>query len=144
MPFGLKNAGSTFQRLMNRMFAEKLRDTMEVNIDDMLVNSKTAGQHIQHLSDAFKILDDYNMKLNPSKCSFGVRAGKFLGYLITKKGIKANPDQLRSVLNLTDPRNKKEVQKLTGRLAALTRFIPKASERFQPFFGALKKSKEFT
>lgn len=93
-------------------------------IDDMLVKSKTARQHIQQLNDAFKILKDYNMKLNPTKCNFGVKAGKFLGYLITKRRIEANPNQFRSILNMTKPSSKKDVQKLIRRLMTLTKFIP--------------------
>ncbi|KAL5822071.1 hypothetical protein ACOSQ3_023953 [Xanthoceras sorbifolium] len=83
------------------------------------------------------------MKLNPTKCSFGVSSGKFLGYLVTKRGIEANPDQLRSVMDLRSPKSIKDVQKLTGRLAALNRFISKSSEKCKPFFDALRKSKSF-
>ena len=83
MPFGLKNAGATYQRLVNKMFADYLRDTMEVYIDDMLVKSLLAEQHLNHLRQAFKVLQQYSMKLNPTKCSFGVAAGKFLGYMVT-------------------------------------------------------------
>ncbi|KAI3678508.1 hypothetical protein L6452_37803 [Arctium lappa] len=79
MPFGLKNAGSTYQRLVNMMFKEHLGDTIEVYIDDMLVKSKHTDDHIGHLKQSFDILREYKMKLNPKKCSFGVRAGKFLG-----------------------------------------------------------------
>ena len=87
MPFGLRNAGATYQRLVNMMFKEQLGDTMEVYIDDMVVKSKKAEDHLKDLEVAFNILDQYNMKLNPSKCHFGVKAGKFLGYMVTKRGI---------------------------------------------------------
>ncbi|KAL5734962.1 hypothetical protein ACOSP7_032823 [Xanthoceras sorbifolium] len=83
------------------------------------------------------------MKLNPTKCSFGVSSGKFLGYLVTKRGVEANPDQLRSVMDLRSPKSIKDIQKLTGRLAALNRFILKSSEKCKPFFDALRKSKSF-
>ena len=82
MPFGLKNAGATYQRLVNRMFQKQIGTTMEVYIDDMLVNSTTAELHIAHLFEAFQILREYNMKLNPAKCAFGVSAGKFLGFIV--------------------------------------------------------------
>ena len=72
MPFGLKNAGATYQRLVNKMFQKQIRESMEVYIDDMLVKSTTAELHITHLSEAFQILSAYNMKLNPAKCAFGV------------------------------------------------------------------------
>ncbi|KAI3762457.1 hypothetical protein L1987_52887 [Smallanthus sonchifolius] len=92
MPFGLKNAGATYQRLVNMMFKDKLGDTMEVYIDDMVVKSKKAEDHPRDLEGALDILDHYNMKLNPSKCHFGVGAGKFLGYMVTKRGIEASPE----------------------------------------------------
>ncbi|KAI3685619.1 hypothetical protein L6452_34870 [Arctium lappa] len=114
MPFGLKNASSTYQRLVNMMFKEHLGDTMEVYIDDMLVKSKHADDHIGHLKQSFDILREYKMKLNPTKCSFGVRAGKFLGYMVTRRGIEANPEQIKVIVELKSPRNFKEVQRLTG------------------------------
>ena len=92
MPFGLKNAGATYQRLVNKMFADYLGDTMEVYIDDMLVKSLLAEQYLDYLYQAFEVLQKYNMKLNPTKCSFGVVVGKFLGYMVTQHGIEANPD----------------------------------------------------
>ncbi|KAL5578310.1 hypothetical protein UlMin_020009 [Ulmus minor] len=85
MPFGLKNAGATYQRLVNKMFADYLGDTMEVYIDDMLAKSLLAEQHLDHLRQAFEVLQKYGMKLNPTKCSFGVAAGKFLGYMPASK-----------------------------------------------------------
>ncbi|KAL5844861.1 hypothetical protein ACOSQ4_010819 [Xanthoceras sorbifolium] len=91
----------------------------------------------------FDIIDKYGMKLNPTKCSFGVSSGKFLGYLVTKRGVEANPDQIQSIMNLRSPKSIKDVQKLTGRLATLNRFISKSSEKCKPFFYALKKSKSF-
>ncbi|KAL5808663.1 hypothetical protein ACOSQ3_029354 [Xanthoceras sorbifolium] len=100
MPFGLKNAGATYQRLVNKMFASMLGQTMEVYIDDMLVKSLIADQHLDHLRQSFDIIDKYGMKLNPTKCSFRVSSGKFLGYLVTKRGVEANPDQLQSAMDL--------------------------------------------
>ncbi|KAJ9566095.1 hypothetical protein OSB04_002061 [Centaurea solstitialis] len=115
MPFGLKNAGSTYQRLVNMMFKEHLGRTMEVYIDDMLVKSEHSIDHVAHLKQSFDILRQYKMKLNPTKCSFGVRAGKFLGYLVTQRGIEASPEQVKAITEIQSPRNVKEVQKLTGR-----------------------------
>ncbi|KAK0572810.1 hypothetical protein LWI29_037640 [Acer saccharum] len=143
MPFGLKNAGATYQRLVNKMFAKMLGSTMEVYIDDMLVKSLVAQQHIDHLRQSFDVLDEYGMKLNPTKCSFGVSSGKFLGYLVTQKGVEANPDQIRSIENIESPRCINDVQKLTGRVVALNRFISKSSERYLPFFNTLRKNKAF-
>ena len=140
MPFGLKNAGATYQRLVNRMFQKHIGATMEVYIDDMLVKSTTAGLHIAHLSEAFHILRNYNMKLNLAKCAFGVSAGKFLGFIVNHRGIEANPDKIKAVLDMPSPSGIKEVQRLTGRIAALSRFVSRASDKCQPFFQVLKKA----
>ena len=110
MPFGLKNVGATYQRLMNRMFQKQIGATMEVYIDDMLVKSTTTGLHIAHLSEAFQILRNYNMKLNPVKCAFGVSAGKFMGFIFNHRGIEVNPDKIKVVLDMSSPSGIKEVQ----------------------------------
>ena len=140
MPFGLKNAGATYQRLVNRMFQKQIGASMEVYIDDMLVKSTTVELHITHLSEAFQILREYNMKLNPAKCVFGVSAGKFLGFIVNNRGNEANPDKIKAVLDMPPPSNIKEVQRLTGRIAALSIFVSRASDKCQPFFQVLKKA----
>ena len=140
MPFGLKNAGATYQRLVNRMFQKQIGTTMEVYIDDMLVKSITAGLHIAHLSETFQILRDYNMKLNPAKCAFGVSVGKFLGFIVNHRGIEANLDKIKALLDMPSPSGIKEVQRLTGRIATLSRFVSRASDKCQPFFQVLKKA----
>ena len=140
MPFGLKNAGATYQRLVNRMFQKKIGTTMEVYIDDMLVKSTTTELHIAHLFEEFQIMREYNMKLNLSKCAFGVSAGKFLGFIVNNRGIEANPDKIKAVLYMPPPSGIKEVQRLTGRIVALSRFVSRASDKCQPFFQVLKKA----
>ena len=140
MSFGLKNVGATYQRLVNRMIHKQIGTTMEVYIDDMLVKSTTAELHIAHLSEAFQILRNYNMKLNPAKCAFGVSAGKFLGFIVNHRGIEANPDKIKAVLDMPSPSGIKEVQRMTGRIATLSRFISRASDKCQPFFQVLKKA----
>ena len=140
MPFRLKNAGATYQRLVNKMFQKQIGTTMEVYIDDMLVKSTTAELHIAHMSEAFQILRKYNMKLNPAKCAFGVSAGKFLGFIVNHRGIEANPNKIKAVLDMSSPSGIKEVQRLTGRIAALSRFVSRASDKCQPFFQVLKKA----
>ena len=119
MPFGLKNAGVTYQRLMNKIFKHLLGQTIEVYIDDMLVKSKESADHLRDLGSTFAILRKYGLKINASKCAFGVSSGKFLGYLVTHKGIEANPEQVQAVQNVQMPRTVKDIQKLTGMLAAL-------------------------
>ena len=140
MPFGLKNARATYQRLVNRMFQKQIGATMEVYIDDMLVKSTTANLHIAHLFEALQILRSYNMKLNPTKCAFGVSVGKFLGFIVNHRGIEANPDKIKAVLDMLSPSGIKEVQRLTGRIATLSRFVSRASDKCQPFFQVLKKA----
>ena len=113
MPFGLKNAGANYQRLVNRMFQKQIGATMEVYIYDMPVKSTIAEFHIAHLSEAFQILRNYNMKLNPAKCAFGVSAEKFLGFIVNRRGIEANPNKINVVLNMPSPSGIKEVHRLT-------------------------------
>ena len=139
MPFGLKNAGATYQRLVNKMFQKQIGASMEVYIDDMLVKPTTAELHIAHMSEAFQILREYNMKLNLAKYAFGVSAIILLGFIVNNRGIEANPDKIKVVLDMPPPSNIKEVQRLTGTIATLSRFVSKASNKCQPFFQVLKK-----
>ncbi|XP_013617508.1 PREDICTED: uncharacterized protein LOC106324029 [Brassica oleracea var. oleracea] len=141
MSFGLKNAGATYQRLVNQMFAGKLGDTMEVYIDDMLVKSLHAENHLDHLRDCFTTLNEFGIKLNPAKCTFGVTSGEFLGYIVTQRGIEASPKQITTILDLPSPRNSREVQRLTGRIAALNRFIPRSTDKCLPFYELLRGNK---
>ena len=133
MPFELKNAGATYQRLVNKMFQKQIGASMEVYIDDMLVKSTTTKLHKTHPSEAFQILRKYNMKLNTAKCGFGVLAGKFLGFTVNNLGIEANPDKIKVLFDMPPPSNIKEVQRLTGRIAALSIFVSKASNNVSPF-----------
>ena len=119
MSFGLKNVGATYQRLVTKMFRPLLGKTIEVYIDDMLVKSKEHPDHAEHLQEAFELLRAYGMKHNPSKCAFGVSAGRFLGFMMTHRGIEANPAQLKAILESPAPAYRKGVQQLTGRLATL-------------------------
>ena len=112
---------------------------MEVYIDDMLVKSVKAELHITHLAEAFQVLKSYNMKVNPTKCAFEVSAGKFLGFIVNNRGIEANPDKIKAVLDMLPPSNIKDIQHLTGRIAVLSCFMSKASDKCQPFFQVLKK-----
>ena len=107
---------------------------MEVYIDDMLVKSTTTELHIAHMAEAFQILKECNMKLNPAKCAFGVSVRKFLGFIVNNRGIEANPDKIKVVLDMPLPSKVREVQRLTGRIAALNCFVSKASDKCQPFF----------
>ncbi|CAA0815055.1 Unknown protein, partial [Striga hermonthica] len=143
MPFGLKNVGATYQRLVDKMFKGQIGRNMEVYVDDILVKSRKADDHVVDLRETLSTLRRYGMKLNPAKCKFGVRSGKFLGYLVMEKGIEVNPEKVRAVLEMQAPRNLREVQILTGRLAGLSRFIAQSAEKSFPFFKALKKGSRF-
>ena len=95
MPFGLKNAGSTYQMMMTRTFEPQLGETIEIYIDDMVVKSKVTSEHMKDLGNIFEILRKHKLRLSASKCSFGVGLGKFLGYMVMHRGIKVNSDQIR-------------------------------------------------
>ena len=140
MPFELKNAGATYQRLVNRMFQKQIGTFMEVYIDDMRVKSIKAELHITHLAETFQVLKSYNMKLNPAKCAFRVSVGKFLGFIVNNRGIEANPDKIKVMLDMMPPSNVKDIQRLTGRIVTLSRFVFRASDKCRPFFQVLKKA----
>ena len=144
MSFGLKNTGATYQRLINKMFTHQIGRNVQVYIDDMLVKSLREKDHLNDLQETFDTLRSYNMKLNPSKCVFGVTAGKFLGFMVSQKGIEVNLEKVRAIMELGPPRMVKEVQSLNGKIAALNRFVSKAKDKCLPFFRILRKSFEWT
>ena len=125
---------ATYQRMMTRMFRDKIGHMAKVHIDDMVVKSKQEAWHVKDLQGVFEILRKHRLRLNAEKCAFGVGAGKFLGYLITNRGIEVNPYQIEAVKRLRSSSNLKEVQVLTGMLAALNRFISKFSDCCHPFY----------
>ena len=100
--------------------------------------------HLDDLQETFDTLRQYNMKLNLSKCAFGVSSGKFLGFMVSHRGIEANPDKIRAILDMKPPQNVKEVQSLTGRVAALNMFVSKATDKCLPFFKVLRKAFAWT
>ena len=140
MPFRLKSARAIYQRLMNKMFHNQIRRNVEVYIDDMLVKMKGEGKHLDDLEETFKTLHQYRMKLNPNKCVFGVSIGKFLGFMVSQRGIEANLDKIKAILEMTPPRTTKEVQSLTRRIAALNRFVSRATDKCLTFFKMLRKA----
>ena len=110
----------------------------------MLVKSLDEGKHLDDLQETFNTLKRYNMKLNPSKCAFGVALGKFLGFMVSQRGIEANPEKIKAILDMKPPQNIEEVQSLIGRVAALNKFVSKATDKCLPFFKVLKKAFEWT
>ncbi|XP_073041770.1 uncharacterized protein [Primulina eburnea] len=143
MPFGLKNAGATYQRLMDRIFAKHAGRNIEVYVDDILVKSRAHPDFIPDLEETFSTLREYGVKLNPAKCMFGVKSGKFLGFMVTERGIEVNPEKVRSITEMTSPKSIKDVQRLTGKIAALSRFISRSAHRSYPFFQALRRAQKF-
>ena len=140
MPFDLKNVGATYQRLMNKMFAQQIRRNVQVYVDGMLVKSRREENHLEDLKETFNTLRSYIMKLNPGKCAFGVTTGKFLGFMVSQRGIEANPNKIQAIMEMAPPRNVKEVQSLNGKITALNRFMSRATDKCLPFFCTLKKS----
>ena len=119
MPFGLKNARATYQRMMTRLFEPQLRKNVEVYIDDMVVKSKLESKHVNDLGGIFDILRRHKLRLNASKSSLSIRSRKLLGYMVTHRGIEVKHDQIKAINNLQPPRTLKEVQRLTRMTAAL-------------------------
>ncbi|XP_050217542.1 uncharacterized protein LOC126668379 [Mercurialis annua] len=144
MPFGLKNAGATYQRLVNSIFKDQIGKHMEVYVDDMIIKSVRTEDHPADVKVVLETLQRYQLKINPEKCVFGVPAGKFLGYMVSQRGIEANPDKIEAVLKMTPPRSIHEAKKLNGRITALGRFMSCSAKRCLPFFKTLKQIKNFT
>jgi len=144
MPFSLKNVGATYQRLMDKVFSHLMGHCVEVYIDDMVVKSPSHRQHAEDLSAVFSALRRYNLRLNLNKFVFGVDRGKFLGFMLTQRGIEANPEKCKAIIEMRSPTTVKEVQRLIGRLTAISRFLPKLAEQTQPIIQLLKKSTRFT
>ncbi|XP_064995355.1 uncharacterized protein LOC135631550 [Musa acuminata AAA Group] len=143
MPFGLKNAGATYQRTVNKLFAHQIGRNMEVYVDDMIVKSQATETHLADLAETFATLRKFGMRLNPAKCVFGVTSGKFLGFIIHERGIDANPEKVQAIIDMQSPRMIKDLQRLNGRLATLSRFLARSGDRCLPFFLALKNPKNF-
>ncbi|KAL0420885.1 UNVERIFIED_CONTAM: hypothetical protein Slati_3111400 [Sesamum latifolium] len=129
--------------LLSMMDVSQIGRNVEVYVGDMLVKNKEAGGHVVDLEETFSVLRKYRLKLNTAKCSFGVWGGRFLGFMVTQRGIVANPLKIKAILVMKAPTNVNEVQRLTKRIAALSRFISKASEKSLPFFKVLRKAKTF-
>jgi hypothetical protein len=144
MPYGLKNALPTFVRAMSKTFGDLIRDKVEVYVDDIIVKTKRGSTLVEDLALVFDRLWATRTKLNPDKCVFGVSAGKLLGFLVSYRGIEANPEKIKVIEAMRPPARIKDVQNLTGSLAALSRFISRLAERAMPFFKLLRKFGPFS
>jgi hypothetical protein len=144
MPFGLKNAGATFQRCIRCIFGELIGRIIEAYVDDIVVKSKRTGDLVPNLTEVFVKLRQHGVKLNPEKCVFGVPRGMLLGFVVSERGIEANPEKISTIMDMGPIKNLKGVQCVTGCLAALSRFIARLGERNLPLYKMMKKSDHFT
>ena len=129
MPFGLKNAGATYQRTMHKCLQNQLGRNVHAYVDDIAVMSKIGDKLVCDLEETFDNLRKFNMMLNPGKCFFGVPAGQLLGLNVLHRGIEVNPEKIKAILNITKPANLKDIRRLTGCVAAVSRFISRSEER---------------
>ena len=143
MPFGLKNTGTTYQRAIQTCLAEHGGKSVEAYVDDVVIKIKNADDFIDDLQHVFDSLRKYRWKLNPDKCVFGVPVGKLLSFIVSNRGIEANPEKIDAILRMEPPVSQKKVQKLTGCMVALSQFISRLGERGMPFFKLLKKVDRF-
>jgi 3-methyladenine DNA glycosylase Tag len=142
MPEGLKNAGGSFSRMTAKVLHSQIGRNVLTNVDDIIVKSTKQENHVANLQETFVNFRQANLKLNPEKCVFIVK-GKFLGCLVSTKGIEANPSKIEAILRMDPPNSKKGAQRLARRLASLNRFISRSAERNLPFFEILKSAEVF-
>jgi hypothetical protein len=138
MPEGLKNVGPTFTRMTGAVFKPQIGRNIQAYVNDLIVKSSDKASHVKDLVETFTNMRRASLKLNPEKCVFGVTKGKILGCLISAKRIEANPDKIRVIREMEEPKTKKDIQKLNGRVVSLNRFISRSAEQSLPFFKALK------
>jgi hypothetical protein len=143
MPFGLKNAGPTYQRTMQKFLADQIGRNIHVYVDDIAVMSKQQDDLIEDLQETFNNLSKYNMMLNPTKCVFGVPARQLLGFIVSHHGIEVNLEKIKAILNISQPNDLKDIQRLTGCVAAVSRFISRLGEKALPLYKLMKKLDEF-
>jgi hypothetical protein len=137
MPFGLKNAGATYQR---NCLESQIGHNIQVYIDDVVITIRKEESLISDLTETFDNLNRYKLKLNLTKCSFGMSAGQLLGFLVSARGIEANPEKIQVILTMGKPAKLHDVQKLKGHVAALSRFVARLGEKALPFYALMKKS----
>nr|GEX67298.1 reverse transcriptase domain-containing protein [Tanacetum cinerariifolium] len=140
MSFELKNTGATYQRLVDKAFQKQIGRNLEVYVDELVIKSRTEQEIIRDMEETFKTLREINMKLNPKKCTFGMREGMFLGYKVNADRLRVCPNKVEAVLSFPSPKCLKNVQRLNGKLASLNRFLSKSAKKSLPFFKTLKKS----
>nr|XP_027090330.1 uncharacterized protein LOC113711365 [Coffea arabica] len=140
MPFGLKNAGATYQRTMTTLFHDMIHREMEVYVDDIIIKSKRAEDHLVDLKKLFERLRKYNLKLNPAKCAFGAPAGKLLGFIVSKKGIEIDSTKIKAIRDMPVPKTQKDVKSFLGKINFIGRFIGQLTATCEPLFKLLRKN----
>jgi hypothetical protein len=143
MTFGLKNAGATYQKAIQKCLASQIGKNVKAYVDDVFVKTTKEDQLIADLTETFASLREFQWKLNPTKCVFGVPSGLLLVFMVGHRGIEANPAKVDAIRKMAKPSNKKDVMKLRGMMTGLGRFISKLSEKGLPFFKLLKKVDKF-
>jgi hypothetical protein len=143
MPFGLKNAGATYQRAMTKIFHDLIHNIVECYVDDLVVKALSYEEHLSNLRIIFERLRMHRLKLNPLKCAFMVSSGKFLGFVIRHRGIEIDPAKIKAIMELPPPKNLKQLRGLQGRLAYIRRFIANLSGKIHPFTRLTKKDITF-
>ena len=143
MPFGLKNAGATYQCMIQTCLEKQISKIVEAYVDDVVVKTRQVESLIDDLRLTYNNLRTYDIKLNPEKCVFGVPAGKLLGFIVSSRGIEANPAKIRALSQLAIPTNLQQIQKLTGCMAALSRFISRLGEKALPLYRLLRRTEHF-
>ena len=139
MPFGLKNAGATYQRAATTLFHDMMHRDVEVYVDDMIVKSRDRADHWAALERFFQRIRCFRLRLNPKKCTFGVTSGKLLGYMISERGIEVDPDKIRAILDMSPPQTETEIRGFLGRLQYISRFIVRLTDTCEPIFRLLRK-----
>ena len=143
MPFGLKNAGATYQRAMQKIFDDILHKNVECYVDDLVVKSRERKDHWQDLRGVSERLRRYQLRMNPLKCAFGVSSGKFLGFIVRQRGIEIEQTKIDAIIKMPEPKNIHELKSLQGKVAYLRRFISNLAGRCQPFSCLMKKDVPF-
>jgi hypothetical protein len=143
MAFRLKNRGATYQKYVHIVLKNQIGRNVEDYIDDIVVKSKKCGDLLDDIKEIFNNFHKYKMMFNPKKCMFGMSSGRLLGYMVSSRGIYANPTKVEVIKKLQPPRTWREIQKLAGMMAALSRFISKLGERGMPFYKLLHKTDGF-
>ena len=123
MPFGLKNAGATYQRTMILIFGDMLHKQVGDYVDDLVVKAKNPFEHLVHFRQVFERCREHNLRMNPSKCAFGVSLGKFLGFLVHHRGMDLDPIKAKAITTLSPPITLKEFKSYVGKVSYLRRFI---------------------